>query len=252
MIAPKGEVQTTPRLSLFQIEAELLGLLDQREDAEQRHSDAKEMPVILAIEEELKAIEGLIRDYVKAEVRKVDSCAFAIKEYEARAAARSQEAERMKASSDRDAETAKRIKAVVLEVMQEFNEKKFSGRLFTISRQGNGGVQALTIAQPDLVPDHLRTVTVRIRGNDFKAIPRDTARSMEIVSDEPNNGAIRAILERAEVERKAIMEEAEILAKGASEAALYSQKDYIGKKLARLSGVPGTRLEPRGEHVKIK
>ena len=57
---------------------------------------------------------------------------------------------------------AKRIKAMVLEVMQEFNEKKLPGRLFTITRQGNGGQQALTIAQPDLVPLVHKAITVEL------------------------------------------------------------------------------------------
>lgn len=246
-----SELQTTPRLSLFQIESELLQLIDQREDALERHFEAKGLPAVLEIEEELKTIEGLIRDYLKREVRKVDNIAYTVKEFEARAVAQAEEAKRMVAKAEKNSETVKRIKQMVLEVMQEFGEKKLPGRLFTITRQGNGGVQALTIAQPDLVPDHLRTVTVRMRGNDFKAVPNDTRKSMEVVSDEPSNTPIRTILERAEIERKAIMKEAEELAKGASEAALYSQKDYISKKLARLSGVPGARLEPRGEHLKI-
>jgi hypothetical protein len=211
-----SEVQTTPRLSLFQIEAELLGLLDQREDAEQRHSEAKDMRLILEIEQELKVIEGLIRDYVKAEVRKVDGCAFAIKEFEARAAARSQEAERMKASADCDAETAKRIKAMVLEVMQEFGEKKLPGRLFTISRQGNGGQQALTIVQPDLVPLEFKRVTVELRADVCRQFAEQFAgqyRIVEIVH--PDSKGIREALERGE-------------------------------------HVMGCRLEDRGEHIRIK
>ena len=242
-----SEVQTTPRReTLFSIEAELLGLLDQREDAEQRHSEAKDMRLILEIEQELKVIEGLIRDYVKAEVRKVDGCAFAIKEFEARAAARSQEAERMKASADRDAETAKRIKAMVLEVMQEFDEKKLPGRLFTISRQGNGGVQALTIAQPDLIPLEFKRVTVELRADVCREFVDKFAgkyRILEIVH--PDKEDIREVLETSQKQRQAILKAAEV-------SGVSITDERVARDLSALPGVPGCRLEPRGEQIRIR
>jgi hypothetical protein len=213
-----SNVQTTPRLSLFQIESELLQLIDARADVLERMETMSpdELTATPEIGAELATVEGLIRDYLKAEVRKVDGCAFAIKEYEARASARSQEAERMKASADRDAETAKRIKAMVLEVMQEFGEKKLSGRLFTISRQGNGGVQALTIAQPDLVPLEMKRCTIELLASaieDFSEQFPGQYRILQPVHPDPKD--IREALERGE-------------------------------------GVMGARLEDRVEHVRIR
>jgi hypothetical protein len=213
-----SEVQSTPRLSLFQIEAELLQLIDVRDDVLERMSamSPDQLTASPEIGAELTTVECLIRDYLKAEVRKVDGCAFAIKEFEARAAARSQEAERMKASADRDAETAKRIKAMVLEVMQEFDEKKLPGRLFTITRQVNGGVQPLTISQPDLVPLSCKRVTVSIRGESVSDFARQFGGQYRIVDDlHPDQKDIRETLERGE-------------------------------------GVMGARLEDRGEHIRIK
>lgn len=213
-----SELQTTPRLSLFRIESELLQLIDQREDALERMAamSPDQLTASPEIGEEIAACEMLIKQYIKAEVKKVDGIAFAVKEYEARAVARSQEAARMKASADRDAETAKRIKSMVLEVMQEFGEKKIPGRLFTISRQGNGGLQALTIAQPDLVPLELKRVTVELRASvagDFAAQFEGQYRMLDNIH--PDNQDIREALSRGE-------------------------------------GVPGARLEERGEHVRIK
>ena len=213
-----SEVQTTPRLSLFQIENEMLQLIDARVDVLERMAGMSpdELTSSPEIGTELATIDGLIRDYVSREVKKVDGCAFAIKEFEARAAARSQEAERMKASADRDAETAKRIKSMVLEVMQEFDEKKLPGRLFTITRQGNGGVQPLTISQPDLVPLSCKRVTVSIRGESVSDFARQFGGQYRIIDDlHPDQKDIREALERGE-------------------------------------GVMGARLEPRGEHLKIR
>lgn len=224
-------VPTAPRLSLFQIESELLQLIDQREDAMERlavftpqyldfsgeqghYQDA--INIRDTIQQELFVVEGLIRDYLKREVRKVDSIAFAVKEYEARAEARKAEAERMRASADRDAETANRIKAMVLEVMQEFGEKKLPGRLFIITRQGNGGVQALKIGDRALIPLELQRCTVELvasAAHDFAEKFAGRYRILE--SAHPDSKDIREALERGE-------------------------------------GVMGCRLEPRGEHVRIK
>lgn len=213
-------LQSTPRLSLFEIESELLQLIDAREDALERRDaadEAKDEQTSNACDEELQTITLLLQDYVKREIRKVDSTAYAIKEFEARAAARKAEAEKMLASADRDAETAKRIKAMVLEVMQEFDEKKLPGRLFAITRQGNGGLQALTIAQPDLVPLGMKRVTI------------------DLVAD---------------------LEEDLRLQFGADsfrvlQAAHPDQKD-IREALERGEGVMGCKLEDRAEHIRIK
>lgn len=214
-----SELQTAPRLSLFQIEAELLGLIEAREDALERLGIAvrtEDFTTREEIEEELVSIDALIKTYLKAEVKKVDGIAYAVKEFEARAAARSQEAERMKQSADRDAETAKRIKAMVLEVMQEFGEKKLPGRLFSISRQGNGGVQALTIVQPDLVPMSFQRITVEIGADVF--------RDFSIQFD----GHYRAV------------------------GGVHPDPKDIREALESGEGVMGARLEPRGEHIRIK
>jgi hypothetical protein len=210
------------RLSLFQIESELLGLIDQREDALERlamshHPDSSGVENMSSvIEEELAVIDGLIRDYLKREVKKVDGIAFAVKEYEARAVAQAEEAKQMIAKAEKNSETVKRIKQMVLEVMQEFGEKKLPGRLFTISRQGNGGVQPLTIAQPDLVPLEMKRVTVELKATVVEDFAEQFAGQYRVTRQaEPDAKDIRVALERGE-------------------------------------GVMGARLEERGEHIRIK
>lgn len=227
-----SELQTTPRLSLFQIVSELHGLIEQRWDAMERMA-AMSPDVLTAspeIGEEIAACDMLIKQYLHGHlVNKTDGCSFAIKEYDARADAKAKAAAELKASAERDAETAKRIKAMVLEVMQEFGEKKLPGRLFTITRQGNGGQQALTIAQPDLVPEAFERVTIKCSaviwrlisgyllqywGDHFDMTFEDVRARLQ-VDREPDPNAIRTALE--------------------------SQQ-----------GVPGCRLEERGEHIRIR
>lgn len=217
--------QTTPRLSLFQIEAELLQLIDAREDALERMSMVDDSPpnaseesclAAAGMAEEIATINGLIKQYIGREIRKVDGIAFAIKEHEARAVARVKAAEELKASADRDAETAKRIKAMVLEVMQEFGEKKLPGRLFTITRQGNGGVQALTIAQPDLVPLQAKCITIELSAWVWEAFAEEFSGRYRVVAES------------------------------------HPDARFIRETIDRGIGVPGCKLEERGEHIRIK
>lgn len=216
-----SDIQATPRLSLFQIEAELLQLIDARQDCMERctAADAAEDTVTSEeCDEELQTITTLIRDYVSREIQKVDGIAKAVKEYTARAKARKQAAEEMAASAARDSETVDRIKEMVLEVMQQFGEKKLPGRLFTITRQGNGGQQALTISQPDLVPDAFKRVLVSMPLMYWDALVEQRpglTHSATVKAVEPNREAIRNQLEHGE-------------------------------------GVMGCKLEDRGEHIRIE
>ncbi len=202
------------RLSLFQIESELLGLIDQREEALERLLAAMTPAKHGEAVQEVSVLDGLIRDYLKREVKKVDGCAFAIKEYEARSAAKYTESAKLADAALRDEETAKRIKQMVLEVMQEFGEKKLPGRLFTISRQGNGGVKTLTIAQPDLVPLTFQIFTVEIGAEVFNDFAAQFDGHFRVVGD--------------------------------------VHPDMIREALERDEGVMGAKLEPRGEHIRIK
>lgn len=231
---------TTPRLSLFQIESELLGLIDQREDALERARAGED------VMDELSVVDGLIMAYVKAEVKKVDGIAYAVKEFESRSAVRAQEAAKLHAQANRDAETAKRIKAMVLQVMQEFNEKKLPGKLFTITRQANGGVAPLAIAQPDLIPDRFQFVSIRMSLEEWKKV-RGLLEKKKVVCEagqpEPNNGAVRAALESAGKQESALHLEA--AGKGWTE-------DQLSHALSKVERVPGAHLEDRGEHIRIK
>lgn len=215
-------MDTLPRLSLFAIEAELLGLIEAREDALERmsqyagqedtyHTECDE------IQGELETIDGLIRQYVKAEVKKVDSVAAAIKQYETMAEVHLKESDRLKKLAEREQETADRIREMVITVMDEFGEKKLQGSMNTLAVRGNSGVQPLTITQPDLVPLDLKRLYVEISAKDEATVWNLLCeKHIPFLMGEanPHNALIRERLQRGE-------------------------------------GVPGCRLEERGVHLRV-
>lgn len=240
---------TEPKLSLFQIESELLGLVQQRADALDRHAalSPDDLSGHHDITEEITTIDGLIRDYVKREVRKVDGIALAIKEFTARAAVHAAEAAELAAKAKREEETVERIKQTALMVMQEFGDKKLEGRLYTLVRQGNGGMRALTIAQPDLVPEPYKTVTLRLPLSLLPGImalmAAEVQRNIREVSRDVDSQQVRYTIEQCEISETNIRKFGE--ANGWT-------PEQIATELNKIERVPGCRLEPRGEHLRIK
>ena len=235
-----SELEKT-KLSLFQIQAELRGLAEQRCDALDRLEELKAAadvsgerevtlaPDILETEAEIKTCDALIRAYVSKEIEKVDSCSHVLLELTARSAIHRQEADRLYMLAKSEESTRDRIKELILAVMEEFGEKRLRGRVHDLVSVGNGGVQPLVIAQPDLVPKALQRVTVKcsrpiwdlMRGyldrfwGDHANITADDLMANVRVESEPDNASIRAALVKGE-------------------------------------GVPGCRLDPRGKNLQIK
>lgn len=222
------ELQKT-KLSLFQIESELRGLVELRCDAQDRLAELEAIhaarpdpaigEAIHTVRDELTVADGLIRAYIGKEVQKVDSIAHVLLDLEGRRFLHSQEADRLKMLAAGEEATAKRIKEMVLLVMDEFGVAKLEGALHDLKAQGNGGVPALTIAQPDLVPEGYKTVSFQIPLSYVKrlldAVPHEVTRQLQQTGTGFDNTGIRA--------------------------ALVADK-----------GVPGCRLEPRGRHLRIK
>ncbi len=103
-----------------------------------------------------------IVEYVKAEVRKCDNIARYIKSCDEHAMAKRREAERLTHEAKLDEERRDRVKAMVLQIMRDVDKKKIEGATYTLSRVGNGGVQAVDIPQPELVPDSLKRITLTL------------------------------------------------------------------------------------------
>lgn len=195
--------ETLPKLTLFEIETQLLALMEAREDAE-REGDPEAVAVI----------DGELRKYVEAEVRKVDGIAAYIREGNARADILADEAERLSHQAKAWQKKADKLRALTLEIMQNAGERKLSGRHSILRRIGNGGKKPLVITQPELVPDAYRRVNVGMTYYcwlDLCEAGYAVSDRSEAVTD---NAVIRAALECG-------------------------------------VGVPGCRLAERGEHLEI-
>ncbi len=214
----------TCKLSLFQIEADIRALVEQRCDAQDRLTELEAMhaakpdeatgEAIHAVKDELTTVDGLIRAYLGKEVKKVDSIAHVLLDLEARRQIHVNESARLKMLADGEEATAKRIKEMVLLVMDEFDTKILEGTIHDLKAQGSGGLQALTIAQPDMVPLELKRVTVTIALSAWEKVKHMVGLPVRCLIEEDTQ-AIRAALDRGE-------------------------------------GVPGCRLEPRGKHLRIR
>jgi hypothetical protein len=178
----------------------------------------QELEELAATHQELTVLDGLIRDYIGKELDKIDATAHVILELKARALIHREEADRLYMIAKNEAQTEARIKELVLAVMEQFGEKKLRGNARTLSAVGNGGVQALTIGQPDLVPLALRRVKVELSGT-------DDARVVGL-----------------------LMERGIPFLLGESEA----HAGLIRQRLEAGEGVAGCRLEPLGTHLRVK
>ena len=133
--------------SLYVIEQSLQLLVDERDRAE-ANGDS----------EAIATIDRALTEYLTREAAKIDSYAGLIHQLDT-------EAELVKAEADRLHGRAKAmlarndaIKAAALVAMQAHGVKELKTYRNTLRRQGNGGLQALEIAQLGAVPMEYRTV----------------------------------------------------------------------------------------------
>lgn len=133
-------------LSLFDIEKGLHELLGAWQEAE--------------TPEALEAAEAAIKAYAEAEVRKVDGIRRYIRACEAQAEAAKEEASLQSRRAIAWEARAEHLKHFCFEAMQAFDFRKLEGRTGAMRIKGNGGKQAVTITNPDLVPDEFRDATI--------------------------------------------------------------------------------------------
>lgn len=177
--------------------------------------------------EALKEIDNAIVEYVTAEVRKVDNVARYIRSHEAMADVKRREAERLRHEADRDEEDAQRVRELVLEIMRHVDKKLIEGATYKLRRQGNGGQQAVEVAQPDLVPDDFRRVTVTMPFWSWN-------NAMEDVQE--LRGSSQTMQDMIDADAKAKPE---------------PDLSAIREALLKPEGVPGCRLKERGEHLRV-
>lgn len=152
-----------PNLTLYDIEVELLGLLQFREELA---SDPEITPEELR--DSLEACDAQIREYVGREIKKVDGIASMLREFEAREALTKKEADRI---YDQAAKWRKRrevLESITMWSLQSFGRTKIEGKTSTLSLKRCPA--SVDIAQPDILPDKYKRRSITINEDLLKRI----------------------------------------------------------------------------------
>ena len=141
---------SSPSLSLFQIDTELLDLQRYREEIA---ADTEMQPSDIALS--LEAIDAQIQAYVERHVRKVDGIAAYLRECETRAIVLKAEAKRMQALAAMWDARGERLEAVTIAVMQATGAQQLEGAhsMFKIRKNP----PSVEVTEPESVPrEYLR------------------------------------------------------------------------------------------------
>lgn len=148
-------------MSLYAITTEIGSIIDVILDGGADGTEAS-----LALDEHLSGLDAALED-------KAESYAIVIKELEVRAAARRDEATRIRDLAATDEALAERLKRRLKEAMETTGRLKIDTPKFRLSVANNGGKQPLNITVP----------------------AEDLPEALRVVRLEPNKDAIRAALE---------------------------------------------------------
>jgi len=178
---------TTSRssLSLYNIENELLELLQLREEVEGDQA-APPDPA------ELAEIDKQVQAYVEREVRKADGIGDYLNECITRADALEAEAQRIRERAGMWRRRYESVRNTTLRVMQLFHLKTVEGVRHTLAVKRNP--PSVEIRQPDLVPDQYQCIAVKLSLDVWKAV-------LDVVDthdSEHSGGALSAALKAAE------------------------------------------------------
>lgn len=192
--------------SLYAIDEHLMLLLSAREDLAEENADAA---LIEQCEREIKA-------YTEKQLAKVDGIAGVLQQFRSWGELRKAESKRYADLAKQAEEDYQRLADYVLALMEERGAKKLEGARYKLTAAGNGGVAPLEIAQPDLVPLELKSVTLRVDADQAEDICEQFLGHVELIGGpEPDRRRIRERLEAGE-------------------------------------GVPGCRIGDRGKHLRVK
>ena len=227
-------------LSLFDIDSQLDDLLTQWQEA----------PA-----DQLESSQAAIREYVGEVIRSVDPVRRYIRFCDSAETEAREEAQRQAERARMWAARRDRLKAFVLEFMQQWGWKpgkprKFESAIGSLSLRGNGGLQPLTITDPALVPDEMQIVTVRILADRWAHI---VALHPELVAGttptvEPSSERIRAALQKP----------CPRCGPDGWETLYDEETGKSGRRICpgchgtKTASVPGCRLEPRGETLVVR
>ena len=230
-------------LSLYQLESQLSELIEMRE---QTVADcaAQTDPDHTECLEAIKAIDNAIREYITAEIRKVDGIRAFWRHCELMAQAAKEEADVQTARSKAWKNRLDRLKDTVKLVMEtipfpENKPKKLEGRTGALYLKANGGKQAVEIHDESLVPDELCMVTVTVTRAEWQ-LRAAAFRDPKIVSCAPS---LSLIAERLAQKCTRCAGNGDLIIQG----IVCDECGGSGRQ-----SVPGVRFAERGNHVECK
>lgn len=157
-------------LSLYEIESELVQLIEAREAAADCLQVALTEDDRKQLQAELDAADEAIQLYLHEEVRKVDGIIRYVVSQESAATAAKLEAERLKRVAEVRENRARRVKDMVLGIMQGMGYKRLEGTLGALLCKKNGGVQALNIVDEAAIDASFRVVRITMRLRDWERV----------------------------------------------------------------------------------
>jgi hypothetical protein len=181
---------------------------------------------------EVARLQETLRAYVREEVRKVGRIRGAIKHWEMLAREAREQAKTYSGRATALESRVTRLKALVQETMGEIGASRIEAPAGTFRVQGNGGVRPLVIAQPDLVPESLRTSVMKLTKVELRYLVKLTDEAMGVSQARETADCIGGKLARA-----------------ANEAR--PDEAYIREAL-KTESVPGCYLDERGEHLRVE
>ena len=240
-------------LSLYHIEQDLAELMGARDEELQAINEGTRKDA-----DGLAAIDQAIKEYAAREVAKVDSIRGYLRWAKVQADAAEDEAERQDARAKLLRAGMDRLKEFVVSVMNTAGKKAIEGKTGKLMVKGNGGVEPLVIADESLIPDELCWMEGRIRADLWLAlgetvpglIPESSiAFSLKRV---PSNTLVREALAKdcSKCHGHGALC-AGCLASASHCSCSYTVTCESCAGTGR-AGVPGARLEPRGQHLETR
>jgi hypothetical protein len=102
------------------------------------------------------AIDDWFDENQNAREEKIDAYAALIREFEARAEARSDEADRLQGRADQDEKSAESMKKRLKHFYEVHDMKSLETPRFRVTLAGHGGKQPVEVLREATVPDHLK------------------------------------------------------------------------------------------------
>lgn len=227
-----------PPMSLHQIIPELLALLQAREEAEEEG----------ALPDDLKVYDVEIQRFANAQIKEVNGGARSLRALKAFAQETKLEKERMAAKEKKWNARLERVEAAFLYAMQVNNVKVLETPTNKLSRRVSGGKQALETPDVVAIPDQYLNVEVGMALTLWKRIGRELSevecRDVFKTTITPDQNSIRAALVQS-------VPCPECKGDGANVAfdALCPRCEGRGHIP---QSIPGCRLLPRTEHLRVE